>query len=71
MASAAVRIKAVVQSLFVVAPIVCGGLVFGLCFVLQYFVLCPFWFCNHLVGKERVGCFTFLCSECHVAVIVL
>ena len=43
----------------------------GLCFVLQYFVLCPFWFCNHLAGKERVGCFTFLCSEYHVAVIVL
>ena len=39
-ASAAVRSKAMVQlgffySLFVVAPIVCEGLVLGLCFVLQ------------------------------------
>ena len=28
----------VVDSLFIVAPIVCGGSVFGSCFVMQYFV---------------------------------
>ena len=28
----------VVDSLLIVAPIVCGGSVFGLCFVIQYFV---------------------------------
>ena len=28
---------------FVVAPIVCGGLVLGTCFVLQYFVLLLCW----------------------------
>ena len=22
--------------------------------------LCPFLFCNHLVGEDRVGCFTFI-----------
>ena len=22
--------------------------------------LCPFWFCNHLAGKERAGNFTFV-----------
>ena len=26
-----------------------------LCFVVRY--LCPFLFCNHLDGEERVGCF--------------
>ena len=44
-------------SLFVVVPIVCGGLVLGLCFVLQYFV--SFLVCNHLSGAERAGSFTF------------
>ena len=33
----------VVYSLFVVASIVCGGLVLGTCFVLQYFVLFLHW----------------------------
>ena len=40
MASAVVRSKVVVvvvYSWLVVAPIVCGGFVLGLCFALQYF----------------------------------
>ena len=40
----------VVDSLFIVTPIVCGGSVFGSCFVIQYFV-------SFLVGEEeRAGC---------------
>ena len=33
--------------------------------------LCPFEFCNHLGGEERVDYFTFLSFCCHVAVVVL
>ena len=40
-----------VRELFIVANIVCGGSVFGPCFVIQYFV--PFYFCNHRNGEER------------------
>ena len=32
----------VVESLFIVVPIICGGSVFGPCFVIQYFVLFKF-----------------------------
>ena len=49
----------VVYKVVVAAPFVLG----------PCFTLCPFWFCNPLVGEERVGCFTF--SECHIPVIVL
>ena len=55
----------VVDSLFIIAPIVCRGSVFVPCFGVQY--LCP-----HLDGEERAGCFTsvvFLMScycECSV-----
>ena len=44
---------------------------FGPCFVMQYFV--SVYFCNHLDGEERAGCFTltvFLMScdsKCSVA----
>ena len=42
MALSAVRLKVggsvVVESLFIDAPIVCGGTVFGPCFVMQYLV---------------------------------
>ena len=48
----------VVDSLFIVAPIVCGCSVFGLCFVIQYFM--SFQCCNHLDGEERAGCFTLI-----------
>ena len=41
----------VVDALFIAAPIVCGGSVFGPCFVIQYFV--SFLFCNHLDGDEK------------------
>ena len=53
--------------LFVVSPIVCRGLVFGHCFVLQYLV-------SFLVGKELTSCYSsivflvVLCSSsslCH------
>ena len=44
----------VVYSLFVVAPIVCWGLMLGACFVLQYFGLFLHW------GRERAGCFAFV-----------
>ena len=28
-------------------------------YVLLYVTLCPFWFCNHLDGEERAGCFAY------------
>ena len=52
-------------------PIVCGGSLFSPCFVTQY--LASVWFCNHLDGEERAGCFAktvFLMScdsQCYVA----
>ena len=39
--------------------------------VLLCSAVCPFLFCNHRVGEERAGCFTFLTSWCLVTVIVL
>ena len=41
---------------------------FGPCFVIQYLV--SFYFCNHLAGEERAGCFK-LCSQSLVTVSVL
>ena len=42
------------------------------CSMLCWFVtLCLFWFCNHLGGEERAGCFTLFVSlvsrYCYVA----
>ena len=39
------------DSLLIVDPIVCRGYVFGLCFVIQYFL--SFYFCNHRDREER------------------
>ena len=41
--------------MLIAAPIVCGGYVFGPCFVIQYFVSL---FCSHLDGEERADWFT-------------
>ena len=49
-------VSAVVDSLYIVAPIVCGVLCSVL--VLLFSTLCPFYFCNHLTGNERYGCLT-------------
>ena len=38
--------------MFIVAPIVCGGSVFGSCFVIQY--LCSSSFAITLVGKREL-----------------
>ena len=59
-ASAAVRSKVVVLLLFVVAPIVCGSVVFGTCFCYAVRCVLSIWFCNHPAGEEI----------CHVVVIV-
>ena len=67
----------VVDSLFSVALIVCGGfcvisIMLGPGFVILYFV--SFWFCNHIDGEDRAGCFTlivflmFCDSQCSVAI---
>ena len=45
-----------VESLFVVVPIVYGGIVFGPCF--NSCTSCPFQLRNHLAKDERVDCFT-------------
>ena len=69
-AQAAVRSKAAVLLIyFFVAPIVCWGFVFNLCFVIQYFV--SILFCNNLNGEERAGCFTLTVFICLVTVSVL
>ena len=72
MASAAVRSKVVffvvVYSMFVVAPIVCGGLVLVPCFVLQHFVST---FSIFSLGKREPVALLLLCSGCYVAGIVL
>ena len=47
-----------VNALFIVAPIVCGGLCLVL--VLLFSNWRPFKFCYHLGGEERVGCFTLI-----------
>ena len=45
------------------APIMCGGSVLGVCFVIQFFM--SFTICNHSDGEERTGWllyFVFLLS---------
>ena len=42
------------DSLFIVAPIVCWGSVFGPCFDIQYLV--SVYFSNHLDGEEKTDC---------------
>ena len=66
------RDSVVIDSLFIVAPIVCWDSVFGLC--LLFSTLCPSSFAIILNGKrERAGCFVstvFLMSceiQCYVA----
>ena len=57
MALAVVCSKAIsvaVDPLLSVASTVCGAL----CYVLV--LLCPFYFFNHLDGKERAGCFILI-----------
>ena len=58
----------VVDSLLIVAPIVCGGYV-GPCLVMHYLV--PFLFCNRISVEERVGCFILIVFCYHAAVSVL
>ena len=48
----------VVDSLFMLLPLFVGVLCFVLAFVVQYFM--TFWYCNHLDGEERTGCFTLI-----------
>ena len=57
-----------------------AGLV-ALCFfrgsepVLQIQIVCPNWFCKHLAGEERAGCFTLIvCFQlllCFVCVLIV
>ena len=48
----------VVNLLFYVPPIVCGGSV--LFFDLVCITLCSLWFCYHLNEEERADCFAFI-----------
>ena len=54
-----------------VAPIVCGGFCVRSLFV--FFIQYLYYFCNHLDGEERAGCFTLTLSllscdnQCSVA----
>ena len=53
----------VADSVCIVGPLVCGGLCLVL--VLLSSIKCLFlfslsFFCNHLAGVERVGCFTLI-----------
>ena len=59
---------AIVYSWFVGAPIVCGGLVLVLCFVLQYPVS---FLVLQIKAKKELVVLLLLCFECRVAVIVL
>ena len=43
-----------VDSLFIVVSLFCGGLRF-LCST-----KCRIWFCNHRAGEKRAGCFTLI-----------
>ena len=64
--------SAVVYSLFIVAPIVCGSIVLGPC--ICFTVLCEFYtysFAIILLGKRELVALFFFCSESHVGVIVL
>ena len=58
------------NSLFIVAPIVCGGFVFGPCFVMQYLVFFLV-LQSSLVRKRAAVALPKLCSCCYVAVKVL
>ena len=55
-----------VDSLFIVAPIVRGGSVFGPCFAIQYLI--PYSFEIILMGKRELVALLFLCSGCLVTV---
>ena len=56
----------------VVSHVICGGLVIGPCLILQYLVFILDLPSSHWGReRERAGCFTFMCFECHVPVIVL
>ena len=55
MASVAVCSKAVVLLLFIHCLLMLRWSITLFCST-----LCPFLFCNHLAGEERVGCFTFV-----------
>ena len=48
----------VIDSLFIVAPIVCGGFVFGPCFVGQCLVSFKFLVLQSSAEAKRTGCFT-------------
>ena len=51
-------VSAAVDSLYIVATVVCG--VLCLVLVLLFRTQCPFCFCNHLDEEERAGCFTLI-----------
>ena len=52
-----------VYSVFIIAPIVRGSFVSGSCFVSITLYFVSFYFCNHLIEKERGGCLT--CCLCY------
>ena len=54
----------VVDSLLIVVDI---GV---LCFVMRC-LYCPYYFCNHLAGEERAGCFKLIYCLLHVVVSAL
>ena len=56
-----------VDSLFIVAPIAYGDLVWSL----FCNAVLPFYFCNHLDGEKRAGCFNSVVFLMSVAVSVL
>ena len=58
-------------SLFVVALILCEGLMLGPCFVLQYFVSFLYSCAIVSLGKRELVALLLLCSECHITVVVL
>ena len=61
----------VVNSLFVVAPIVCGGNL-SIRSLFCFAILCVVSsFANNLLGKRELVALLLLCFECHVAVIFL
>ena len=58
--------------LFVVASIVCGGLVFSVRSLFCFAVLCVLSsFASVSLGKRELVALLLLCSECHVAIIAL
>ena len=67
--SKAVVLLNIVYSLFIDATIVCGGLVLGLYFVLQYVV--SFLVLQSSRWERELVALPLLCFECLVAVIVL